>query len=42
MQNKVYSVPENIDSNVAKLSIKYLGISIDRLTQLQIKYAKSY
>ncbi|MGB5089798.1 MAG: adenosylhomocysteinase [Nitrososphaeraceae archaeon] len=42
LQNKVYSVPENIDSNVAKLSIKYLGISIDRLTQLQIKYAKSY
>ena len=42
MQNKVYPVPENIDSNVAKLSIKYLGISIDRLTQLQIKYAKSY
>jgi adenosylhomocysteinase len=42
MQNKVYSVPENIDSNVAKLSLKYLGISIDRLTPLQIKYAKSY
>jgi adenosylhomocysteinase len=42
MQNKVYPVPENIDSNVAKLSLKYLGISIDRLTQLQIKYAKSY
>lgn len=42
MQNKVYPVPENIDSNVAKLSIKYLGISIDRLTQLQIKYANSY
>lgn len=42
MQNKVYPVPENIDSNVAELSLKYLGISIDRLTQLQIKYAKSY
>ena len=42
MQNKVYSVPENIDSNVAKLSLKYLGISIDKLTPLQRKYAKSY
>lgn len=42
MQNKVYPVPENIDSNVAELSLKYLGISIDRLTQFQIKYAKSY
>jgi adenosylhomocysteinase len=42
MQNKVYSVPENIDSNVAKLSLKYFGISIDKLTALQKKYAKSY
>ena len=42
MQNKVYPVPENIDSNVAELSLKYLGISIDKLTPLQRKYAKSY
>ena len=42
MQKKVYSVPENIDSNVAKLSIKHLGISIDKLTAIQKKYAKSY
>jgi adenosylhomocysteinase len=42
MQNKVYSVPENIDSIVAKLSLKYLGISIDKLTPVQRKYGKSY
>jgi adenosylhomocysteinase len=42
MEKKVYSVLENIDSNVAKLSLKYFGISIDKLTPLQIKYAKSY
>jgi adenosylhomocysteinase len=42
MEKKVYSVPEHIDSNVAKLSLKYFGISIDKLTPLQIKYAKSY
>ena len=42
MRNKVYSVPENIDSRVAKLTLKYLGIGIDKLTPLQIKYAKSY
>jgi adenosylhomocysteinase len=42
MQNKVYPVPENIDSNVADLSLKYLGISIDKLTPLQRKYAISY
>jgi len=42
MHNKVYSVPENIDSRVAKLTLKYLGIGIDKLTPLQIKYARSY
>ena len=42
MQNKVYSVPEHIDSNVANLSLKHLGIGIDRLTTLQRKYAKSF
>ena len=42
MQNKVYPVPETIDSKVAELSLKYLGISIDKLTPLQRKYAKSY
>jgi adenosylhomocysteinase len=42
MQNKVYPVPENIDSNVAELSLKYLGITIDKLTPLQRKYAVSY
>jgi len=42
MQKKVYSVPENIDLKIANLSLKNLGIKIDRLTQLQRKYAKSY
>ena len=42
MQNKVYPVPENIDSNVAELSLKYLGITIDKLTPLQRRYAISY
>jgi adenosylhomocysteinase len=42
MRNKVYPVPENIDSNVAELSLKYLGISIDKLTPLQREYSMSY
>jgi len=42
MQKKVYSVPEKIDLKIANLSLKNLGIKIDRLTQLQRKYAKSY
>jgi len=42
MQKKVYSVPEKIDLKIANLSLKHLGIKIDKLTQLQRKYAKSY
>jgi adenosylhomocysteinase len=42
MQKKVFSVPEKIDSTVAKLSLKYLQIRIDKLSPAQRKYAKSY
>jgi adenosylhomocysteinase len=42
MQKKVYSVPEKIDLKIANLSLKHLDIKIDKLTQLQRKYAKSY
>ncbi|MGI8718940.1 MAG: adenosylhomocysteinase [Nitrososphaeraceae archaeon] len=42
MQNKVYLVPDKIDLKIANLSLKHLGIKIDKLTQLQRKYAKSY
>jgi adenosylhomocysteinase len=42
MQKKVYPVPEKIDLKIANLSLRHLGIKIDKLTQLQRKYAKSY
>ena len=42
MQKRVYSVPEKIDLKIANLSLKYLGIKIDKLTQLQRKYSESY
>jgi adenosylhomocysteinase len=42
MQKKVFSVPEKIDSTIARLSLRYLQISIDKLTPAQKKYAKSY
>jgi S-adenosylhomocysteine hydrolase len=35
MQKKIYSVPEKIDLKIANLSLKHLGIKIDKLTQLQ-------
>ena len=42
MQKKVYSVPEKIDKSVARLSLKYLHVSIDKLNSVQREYAKSY
>ena len=42
MQKKVFSVPEKIDSRVARLSLKYLQISIDKLNPVQQEYAQSY
>ena len=42
MQRKVFPVPEKIDSKIAKLSLKYLKINIDKLSPVQRKYAKSY
>jgi adenosylhomocysteinase len=42
MQRKVFPVPEKIDSKIAKLSLNYLKINIDKLNSVQRKYAKSY
>lgn len=42
LKNQVYSVPENIDQNVAKLKLKSMGIKIDTLTPQQKKYLSSW
>ncbi len=39
---KVYSVPEEIDENIAKLKLKSMGISIDKLTHEQEEYLTSW
>ncbi|MCD6119059.1 adenosylhomocysteinase [bacterium] len=38
----VYPVPEKIDTEVAKLKLKSLGIAIDKLTEEQQEYLASY
>jgi adenosylhomocysteinase len=38
----VYSVPEEIDNNIAQLKLKALGIKIDTLTKEQHKYLSSW
>ena len=42
LQNRVYSVPEEIDRNIAKLKLKSLGVEIDTLTPEQQKYLSSW
>jgi hypothetical protein len=39
---KVYSVPEKIDKEIARLKLKAMGIKIDTLTAEQKKYLKSW
>lgn len=42
LENKVYNVPEKIDSEIARLKLKSLGVSIDRLTPEQKEYLASW
>lgn len=42
LENKVYSVPRNIDEHIAKLKLNSMGIKIDKLTPRQEKYLSSW
>jgi adenosylhomocysteinase len=42
LEAKVYTVPADIDENVAKLKLKSLGVNIDTLTPEQAKYLASW
>ncbi|MCX5781720.1 MAG: adenosylhomocysteinase [Elusimicrobia bacterium] len=42
LQKKVYSVPENIDKEIARIKLKTMGITIDTLTPEQVKYLASW
>ncbi len=42
LKKQVYTVPENIDNNIARLKLKSMGISIDTLTKEQKKYLASW
>ena len=42
LERKVYPVPEEIDSEIARLKLETLGISIDRLTEEQANYLASW
>jgi adenosylhomocysteinase len=42
LENKVYSVPENIDLSIADLKLKAMQIGIDVLTPAQVAYLSSW
>jgi len=42
MENKVYVLPEELDYEIARLKLETMGISIDVLTEEQIKYLASW
>ncbi|MCE5208240.1 MAG: adenosylhomocysteinase [Chloroflexi bacterium] len=42
MQNKVYSVPAEIDSEIARIKLEAMNVSIDELTPVQLDYLNSW
>jgi adenosylhomocysteinase len=38
LENKVYSVPEELDKQVAKMKLESMGVQIDRLSAEQEEY----
>ncbi len=42
LEKEVYSVPDEIDRDIAKLKLAAMGIKIDRLTKEQLKYLASW
>ena len=42
LENKVYSVPRDIDNEIARLKLESMGVSIDYLTVQQEKYLNSW
>jgi len=42
LNKEVYSVPEDLDKEIARLKLKSLGVKIDKLTAEQDKYLHSW
>jgi adenosylhomocysteinase len=42
LENRVYDVPEEIDSEVARLKLHAMGVEIDTLTEEQVRYLASW
>ena len=42
MENEVYTLPENIDVEIADIKLRSMGITIDSLTEEQIRYSDGW
>jgi adenosylhomocysteinase len=42
LEKKVYSVPHEIDAEIARLKLEAMGVTIDTLTEEQAKYLSSW
>jgi adenosylhomocysteinase len=42
LENKVYSIPEEIDREIARLKLEAMGVKIDTLTPEQVAYLNSW
>lgn len=42
LENRVYVVPEEIDTEIARLKLESFGVEIDRLTDEQQRYLSSW
>ena len=42
LEHKVYSIPEEIDREIARYKLEAMGINIDTLTEEQVKYLNSW
>jgi adenosylhomocysteinase len=42
LQNQVYTIPEDIDREIARLKLESMGVQIDRLTDEQARYLASW
>jgi len=42
LEKRVYGVPQQIDASIAKLKLKSMGITVDKLTADQKKYLSSW
>jgi adenosylhomocysteinase len=42
LENKVYTIPEEVDEQIARIKLEAMGIGIDALTEEQVEYLNSW